>query len=311
MKKLRTFFIVIFAWFAFPVAAEPATPTRIPIQNAITKLIKEIDVPAEATGVLTEVMVREGDRVKKGQVLARVHDHKVRLEVKRFQIEQATARLQYANELAVRDAELAAAVAENELSRVLAANTRTPNTYRTGEVDRYQLLADRSNLQVQQAKHERTLRRLDELLAVNRLESASDTLSHYEIKAPWDGLVIAVNASAGKWVDPGSEIVRMIDPTYLRIEGFVSSDFAVDELVGAVAEVEFGRPGTEPQRIAGKVVFVSPDVNPVNFQARTFIEVENRNGLLRPGWTVQAYILPDAKKLPSKQRKTEQNNGSP
>lgn len=294
---MRTITSILVAWLALPVLAEATNPTPIPIQNAITKLIREIDVPAQVPGVLTEVIVREGDRVTKNQVIARIGHQKVQLELKRSEIELETAAAKAMNDLAVRDAELAMAVANNELSRVLSANRRNPNTYRTAEVERYQLLADRSKLQVQQAKHEQNVRKLDESLARNRLEAAADSLAQHEVKAPWDGMVVAVNAHAGKWVDPGSEIVRMIDPTHLRIEGFVSSEFTVESLIGAKTEVEFGGPGTATQTLTGHVVFVSPDVNPVNLLARIFVEVENRNGLLRPGSTVRANVLPPAEAL--------------
>jgi multidrug efflux pump subunit AcrA (membrane-fusion protein) len=32
-----------------------------------------------------------------------------------------------------------------------------------------------------------------------------------------------------------------------------------------------------------KVVFVSPEINPLNSQVRVFLEVDNRAGKLRPG----------------------------
>ena len=41
-----------------------------------------------------------------------------------------------------------------------------------------------------------------------------------------------------------------------------------------------GKPGTE---FDGEVVFVSPEVNPVNGQVRVWAEVVNRDNRLRPG----------------------------
>ncbi len=40
----------------------------------------------------------------------------------------------------------------------------------------------------------------------------------------------------------------------------------------------------------GKVVFVSPDANPVNSLVRVYIEVENPERKLRPGLQVRAEI---------------------
>jgi multidrug efflux pump subunit AcrA (membrane-fusion protein) len=40
----------------------------------------------------------------------------------------------------------------------------------------------------------------------------------------------------------------------------------------------------------GKVVFVSPEINPVNGQARVWAEIDNASGLLRPGLRPQMKI---------------------
>ncbi len=308
---MRPVAFVMLACVAITPNAGAEETSRIPIQNAIAKLIREVDVPSEVAGVLSEVMVHEGDRVKAGQVVARIRDQKVRMEVKRAQIEQSTAKAQADNDLAIKDAELAAAVAENELARVLSANQRNPNTYRIPEVERYQLLANRSKLQVQQSRHERNVRLLDQLLAENRLEVAVSTLSDYEVKAPWDGVVISVKANPGKWLEPGGEIIRMIDPKHLRVEGFVSSEFAVEDLVGASAEIEYGRPGTEPTQVTGKVVFVSPDINPVNSLARIFVEVDSPSGSLRPGWTVTAHVRVASEDLADSADRSRASDGIP
>ena len=260
------------------------------IENGILKLLKEVSVPAEIAGVLTDVSVREGDKVAPGQLIARVDDAHQRIEKDQARIEVRAAAKKYENNLSVQDAELEAAVAENELERVLAANKRTPGTYLKAEVERFQLMADRSKLKVKQSAHEQRLKKLDELLAENRLELAKDSLERCRVRAPWGGLIVAVNSQPGTWVEPGSEIVRMIDTSRLRIEGFVSSEHPIEKLVGREAMVQLRRPGSTMRTIRGRVVFVDPQTNPVNSQAKVFVEVENRDGALRAGWKVDAII---------------------
>jgi len=271
--------------------AQPAEPTEIPVENAIIKLIREIAVPAESAGVLAELTVREGDQVTAGQVIGKIRESKVELEIKRARIELMTAKLDRANDLAARDAALAAEVAENELNRVLTAAQKNADTFRPAEIERFQLVAARAKLQIEQAKHDQKIRQLNEMLAENQYEQVQQALGQCRIIAPWDGMVVAVESTEGKWLEPGTEVVRLIDYRRLKVEGFVSSDYAIKDLMGAQAKLTIDSPISEPRAYQGTVVFVSPDVNPINRQARVFIEVNNSDGELRPGWKATATIL--------------------
>jgi macrolide-specific efflux system membrane fusion protein len=42
-------------------------------------------------------------------------------------------------------------------------------------------------------------------------------------------------------------------------------------------------PGGEQNTFAGKIVFVSPEVDPITGQVRIWAEIDNRDGRLRPG----------------------------
>ncbi len=76
----------------------------------------------------------------------------------------------------------------------------------------------------------------------------------------------------------------------MRIEGFIPATSDDGQLIGRKAAIALTR-GNKRTEFAGNVVFVSPDVNPVNSMVRVFIEVKNDRGQLRPGLPVQASIL--------------------
>ena len=265
---------------------------EIPVENAILKIAREVAISAESTGRLAEILVREGDRIGKDQLLARIDDRDVQSERQQGKIALKTAEIEHANTSAIRDAELAAKVAENELDRALRVNLRVPDTYRAAEIERYELAVKRSQLQIEQARHERQVKKLEEMAARVRLEGIEEAIRRHRVHAPWDGLVVAVDAAPGKWLEAGTEILTIIDPQRLRIEGFVSSEHAVGELVDAKAIVRVRRPNNGAEQLIGRVIFVSPDVNPVNSQARIFIEVEDPEQKLRPGWKVEASVRP-------------------
>jgi multidrug efflux pump subunit AcrA (membrane-fusion protein) len=46
----------------------------------------------------------------------------------------------------------------------------------------------------------------------------------------------------------------------------------------------------------GKIVFVSPEINPVNGQVRIWAEVDNKDGILKPGLRTRMTLVPAPKK---------------
>ena len=270
--------------------ADESDPAVIQVNNAIVKLIREVEVPAQTAGLLGAVHVREGQPVRQGELLAEIVDTKVQFDVKRKKLELATAQANYRSSFAVDDAELAAAVANTEYDRVMEANSNREGTYQPAEVDRYKLQKDRADLAVEKAKFEQKLLRLEEMLAQNEVDAASRLLELFAIKAPWDGTIVSVNSVSGAWVEAGTSVAKIIDSSQLRVEGFVASEHSVADLMEAQVTVRFRPAMGEPIELAGEVVFVSPDVNPVSYQARVFIDVDNREGKLRPGWKVEVEL---------------------
>ena len=76
----------------------------------------------------------------------------------------------------------------------------------------------------------------------------------------------------------------------LRAEGLLNAEQATSDIMGKAVKVEVRFPGGKAETFQGKIVFVSPEIHPVNGKVRVWAEVENRNGLLRPGLSVAMAI---------------------
>jgi macrolide-specific efflux system membrane fusion protein len=76
---------------------------------------------------------------------------------------------------------------------------------------------------------------------------------------------------------------RVVRIDRLRVEAFLDSHEAGDNLVGREVTLSVELPGRDQGEFSGKVVFVSPEVDPVNGQVRVWAEVDNRQSRLRPG----------------------------
>ena len=55
------------------------------------------------------------------------------------------------------------------------------------------------------------------------------------------------------------------------------------DLTGQRATFVVNLPGRPQAEFEGEIVFVSPEVNPVNGEVRIWAEIENKDRLLRPG----------------------------
>jgi multidrug efflux pump subunit AcrA (membrane-fusion protein) len=105
-----------------------------------------------------------------------------------------------------------------------------------------------------------------------------------------------VHRRAGEWVAPGETLVRIVRIDRLRAEGFIDAALAEVDLVGAEARLAITSAGGEKRVFAGVVVFVSPEIDPVNGQVKIWAEIENRSLALRPGLRGELTVSPSEAK---------------
>jgi macrolide-specific efflux system membrane fusion protein len=110
--------------------------------------------------------------------------------------------------------------------------------------------------------------------------------------APISGIVISVQRHLGESVEVGQVVARLIGMDTLRAEGFLNVDKVAPDLSGRKVELTVRLPGLEGQRFPGTLVFINPEVDPVNGQIRFWAEIENRDHRLRPGLSGAMKILP-------------------
>jgi RND family efflux transporter, MFP subunit len=148
---------------------------------------RQATVSAQITGTLTEVLIEEGDRVAKGQVLARLEDNALRASLASAQANAAAAHATVAQseaqlEQALRDAtRQEALVGRGLVSKQIAEQTRTQaNTYRA------QLNTSRRQAQA----------------ADSQVGVAQVNLDYTVVRAPFDGVITDKAAQVGEIVSP-------------------------------------------------------------------------------------------------------------
>jgi HlyD family secretion protein len=204
---------------------------------------QEAVVGAEVGGLrLTEVAVGVGDRVRRGQLLARLHGETTAAEVAQTRAGVAEAQ-----------AMLAEAQANAERARQLQASgaisAQQIQQYLTGEQ------TARARLQSLQAKL-----RADEL-----------RLSQTRVLAPDDGVISARIATVGQVVAPGQELFRLIRQQRLEWRGEVGADQLGRIRPGMPARVTPA--GGEP--VAGKVRMIAPTVDAQTRNGIVYVDLPN------------------------------------
>jgi RND family efflux transporter MFP subunit len=208
-------------------------------------------VASKVTGRLTELLVEEGSRVRKGQILARMESADVAAMK-----EQGTANLANA--------------------RAMLKQTLVERDHAAQENARYQKLI--AGGYVAQSDydmiHTRYLRSLEAVKAAQAaVESAGAALNHAEvnldytlIRAPFDGVVLTKNADVGDIVTPLSAsatskaaVVTLADMDSLQVEVDVSETSIT--LIGVGQPCDIQLDALAERRFRGEVHAIVPTVD--------------------------------------------------
>jgi len=196
--------------------------------------------PEIANYRITEVAAQVGDRVKKGQVLARIASDTVASEL----------------------AEAKAAVAELEAS----ASEARGNSERAAELKAKGFYSTQLNNQYQTAQ-QTTQARLAAARA--RLDAAALRMSKTSVLAPDDGVISARAATVGSLTQPGQELFRLIRGSRLEWRAEVPSADLAAVKAGAVAALV----NPNGETVKGTVRSIAPSVDPQTRNGLVYVDL--------------------------------------
>jgi membrane fusion protein, multidrug efflux system len=220
---------------------------------------REAVLRAEVGGGVLAVLAESGERVKQGQVLARIDDHTLRDGV-----------------LAARSG---LAAAKNGL-QVSEANARRART-----------LAEAGAVAVQQAEQAESAleaARAQVAEAQARLAVAEQQVARAQVKAPFAGVIAQRQVSTGDIVAPGAPLFTVIDPARLQLEASIPAVRLGEVRPGAL--VEFSVTGFGEEKFRGEIERVAPAVDPATGQVRVYVDVKNEGGRLISGLYAQGRV---------------------
>lgn len=227
----------LFAAAVGPAAAQqPAQGPNGPY-DCLIEPSAVVELAAPVAGVVAEMLVDRGDRVTRGQVLARLEDRLERAAV-------AVARMRAESSATVELKRARLAFEERRLSRnerLISGNIITEK-----EADEIRTAREVAVWELREAEEMSTLARL-------QLAQAEAELSLREVKSTVDGVVIERNREPGETTS-GEHVVRIakLDPLYVEV--FVPATM-VDKLgPAASASVALETAPDRPLKAKVKVV---------------------------------------------------------
>ncbi|MGB7324011.1 MAG: HlyD family efflux transporter periplasmic adaptor subunit [Rubripirellula sp.] len=250
-----------------------------------------------------------------------------RQTAKEHLVRQKIAKRMATNSARIEAAEKSAAVAKNELDRALRSRAEYAESISKSEIDGLRLEFEKSLLDTAQAKVEHDI---DQLKADAEAETAEGhlwsiqhaklalqqanaskivdglklTLGHHQqelanlesqrhlVKSPLDGVVVEIHRKPGDWVIEGDSIARVIRLDRLRAEGYASADQIHDLRNRPEVTLTIRIRNDDVITRTGEVVFVSPEIDPVNNEAKFWIEFDNPDRDVLPGMHLNASRSP-------------------
>ncbi len=257
-------------------SASPRSGAEPVLEHCLVSVLKEAKVPAREGGVLIDLLVREGDSIKAGDVIAKIDDSQPQFERRKAKAEHDQAVAKASSDVDVRFAVASELVAAAEYEKAQLSNDRLQGSVTRVELDRLELNERKAELQIEQAELERKMTALAADSKQVEVDAAENAIERRTITAPLEGTIVQVFPHQGEWMQPGDPLARVVQTDRLRVEGYVDSSRWNPETVRdrpVTVDVVFADNRTES--FPGRIVFTSPLVDSGG-DYRVWAEVENR-----------------------------------
>lgn len=247
-------------------AIAPATELDASVMQATGKIRskQEATLSVQASGPLTRVLVKVGDKVKKGQLLAQVDTSNVRIAVEQARAARALA-----------SASLDGATTEVERARLLA---------QSGSLARAGL--DKAEIGFRQAQAQAAQ-------AAAALQNAEEVLRDASLTAPFDGIITARHKNVGDTVTSSTAILALVDVEGIEVRALVP-EAVIDRIqAGSVAQGTLNPSGAKFQ---AKVTNLGAVIDPQSRTVEVLADVVpgSSKAVLRPGALVELEFSPAA-----------------
>lgn len=238
-----------------------------------------------------------GTQVRKGDVLGKQKDAELIEQKIVAEQELLVSEKEAAKVLEVEVAKAAAQVAKQSYLRADSLNKTMPGSVSPEETQEKYYEYIRATKSIQKAEFDLEINQEKVKVAKARVNAAEVAIEDRKLIAPIDGIVDDVMQDEGQWLREGDEILKIVRYDKVQINAAIPADrYAPETIADKKVVVEVKRPGAEPQKLEGKVVYVRQTVESGHYYF--YADVANRLNkagywLLNPGALVTVEICVD------------------
>jgi len=232
----------------------------------VTQALRDVKLSMTVQGRIDNLLVREGQRVARGQELLRLDRALEELEVQRRRLLLAdTARL-----VELRSKEKTLTEQVDALRPLLQTGGIARKQFEDEELALSNVIAERKAMEM--AKQREKV----------ELDLAVETYERRHLRAPISGVVTKILLREGESVAPNEPVMHLVDTSRVRFLGTVASTLGVQLKPGRTVTIMLGMDDRAPTRQA-RLVFVSPVTDAASGLVEVIAEFENADGSVKPG----------------------------
>ena len=254
-----------------PMTVELGSATRADVAAHLTVVgnligLQTVDIAPRTAGRLLSVNVQLGDRVRRGQVLAKVEDREIVEQVNQAEASQEVSKAT----IRQREADLKVAELNFDRSKNLFERQLLAKQSLDDAESRYMAAVAQFDLSKAQLNQNDS-----------RLKELRINLQNTSVTSPVDGFVGKRSVDPGAMVNTNTAIASVVDISRLRlVVNVVEKDLRMVS-AGDPAEVEVDAyPG---ETFHGKIARVAPVLDPATRTATMEVEIPNGDNKLKPG----------------------------
>ncbi len=227
----------------------PITGTLDPIET--------VQIRSRLEGDLDSVLVREGDRVTQGQLLARFESSD--------------------EEGAQTSAQARLTAAKGDLATAQWNLEQTEELYKAGAVPERDYRAAQQTVATSQA---------NVAAADAQLRTASLTTGDTRVLAPVEGIISERDAEVGEHISRGATLFSLVRTNSLELSASVPSRLAGSVQVGQTVQVV-----ADGRDVTGRVARVNPTIDPATRAVTVYVQVPNPGDRLKGGTFATGRII--------------------
>ncbi|MGB7344653.1 MAG: efflux RND transporter periplasmic adaptor subunit [Pirellulaceae bacterium] len=271
------------------------TAGHLIINDVQITAIHDLQVPVTTDGQIKQMAAKVGDQIEPGQVLATLFSEESQHATAAAELEVELNDLLRNDQSAVKYSIQQIEMTRTRRDRLIGLRQRSSGSVSTERLEDVRLAHEEAVASLANAQNELRAAAVTFKIKNQALALQRERLAKHTVKSPQSGVLVEIYFQPGEWVNQGDNLMRIVDTTKVRVEAFVDANKIDRNWSGCQAQFlprSSETTETAKQLTGGRVIFVSPIVQPVTSQVPVWVEFDNTDQQVRPGQRGVLEILP-------------------